>query len=152
MPALRSSTAAKRTKRQIGQLAAQDIGPGLMYKVRNPDPSKYYIWASLETGGELAYETLGYEHVMWSKDPNAPGVAGAQGAPGTPIVRQAVTLMCIDADVRREQEAEGLRLIADRKTRISGRRNPFDVDESVTRNARHWSVTNQTEPETLESA
>jgi hypothetical protein len=152
MPALRRSTAAKKNQKSIGQLAAQDVGPGLLYKVRNADPEKYYVWAPLETGGELAYETLGYEHVMWSEDPSAPGVGGAQGAPGTPIIRQAVTLMCIDASVRQAQELEGLRLIADRKRRISGRRNPFDVDESVTRNARHWSVTNQTEPETLESA
>ena len=148
--------AARKTPRKLAPLSSDDVSPSVMYRVRNPDPTKRYGWAALNSTDATQKEAMGWEPVLWSADPNAPTVfatGGKQGAPGTPIIRGEVILMCIDRAIAESRDETGLALIAERKARIGSRkRAALTMLEPQLRGGEHFSVTSETGKETTELA
>lgn len=143
-----------RKTRKLAPLSADDVAPASIYKVLNPDPSKHYAWITLNTPSFANYEASGYEPVQWSADPNAPTVfsaGGKKGAPGTPIVRGELALMCVDRKLRERRQLAGIKRVAERRRSLGSRKLSVlsQLDPGV-RSGETFEVTNETSRETTE--
>lgn len=147
---------ARKPTRKPATLSVDDVNPSVVYRVENPDPEKFYVWAAVDNSSADQYELSGYEYVLWPPegDQVSTRVPGKRGQPGTQIQRQALVLMCIDRSKRQAIEEAGLRRIAERKARISSKRQPLvdlpgDV-QRMTRGGDDALLNNETSAETTE--